>query len=378
MALLVNAYSTLRTPLWPDFLPQAALQHRDHADPELAAHLHGFVGYVNQAGDGQMTQARYHLMRHVQRVRQHFSFEVDDADLGALAQWAEHANAVCFLADGSVRDPQGRVLISQGEPAIDDDAQVPYPPDALQRRAQQLSVLAAQGIRVPPSLPPVPGEAEARVRDAAVVSRRMLALFLRWRCVQRSWPLAIRRRRWPRWRRVFPAWQMRCRRRSARSSPSQRRMRRRWPTSAGVTKAWPCCNGPWVWPTRCRNPTRCAMYPWLHSARWTTHKPPSARRWRDARSPSCWTRWTATCACTGRSARPANPVSRSPPASCRAWCMSGITRSIGYCTSKTPSGTRWTRRPDAGVPRPRRSSAGSAVAPTRQDWPVHPSNTRTH
>ncbi|MCP3037160.1 MULTISPECIES: DUF4272 domain-containing protein [Xanthomonas] len=177
MALLVNAYSTLRTPLWPDFLPQAAVQRRDHADPELAAHLHGFVGYVNQAGDGQMTQARYHLMRHVQRVRQHFSFEVDDADLGALAQWAEHANAVCFLADGSVRDPQGRVLISQGEPAIDDDAQVPYPPDALQRRAQQLSVLAAQGIRVPPSLPPVPGEAEARVRDAAVVSRRMLALF---------------------------------------------------------------------------------------------------------------------------------------------------------------------------------------------------------
>ncbi|MBO9747702.1 MULTISPECIES: DUF4272 domain-containing protein [Xanthomonas] len=177
MSLLVNAYSTLRTPLWPDFLPQAAVQHRDHADPALVDHLHGFVGYVNQAGDGQMTQSRYHLMRHVQRVRQHFSFQVDDADFGALAQWAEQANAVCFLADGSVRDPHGRVLISQGEPAIDDDAQVPYPPDALQRRAQQSSLLTAQGIRVPPSLPPVPGEAEARVRDAAVVSRRMLALF---------------------------------------------------------------------------------------------------------------------------------------------------------------------------------------------------------
>lgn len=177
MSLLVNAYSTLRTPLWPDFLPQAAVQHRDHADPALVDHLHGFVGYVNQAGDGQMTQSRYHLMRHVQRVRQHFSFQVDDADFGALAQWAEQANAVCFMADGSVRDPHGRVLISQGEPAIDDDAQVPYPPDALQRRAQQSSLLTAQGIRVPPSLPPVPGEAEARVRDAAVVSRRMLALF---------------------------------------------------------------------------------------------------------------------------------------------------------------------------------------------------------
>ncbi|QEO95053.1 hypothetical protein XOCgx_0057 [Xanthomonas oryzae pv. oryzicola] len=44
MPLLVNAYSTLRTPVRPDFLPQAAVQHRDHADPELVNHLHGFVG----------------------------------------------------------------------------------------------------------------------------------------------------------------------------------------------------------------------------------------------------------------------------------------------------------------------------------------------
>lgn len=121
-----------------------------------------------------MTQSRYHLMRHVQR---HFTFEVDDAAFVALAQWAEQTNAVCFLADGSVRDPQGRVLISQGEPAIDDDAQVPSPPNALQRRAQQLALLTAQGIRVPPSPSSVPGEAEVRVRDAAVVIQRMLALF---------------------------------------------------------------------------------------------------------------------------------------------------------------------------------------------------------
>ncbi|SON79728.1 conserved hypothetical protein [Xanthomonas citri pv. fuscans] len=299
MSLLVNAYSTLRTPLWPDFLPQAAVQHRDHADPALVDHLHGFVGYVNQAGDGQMTQSRYHLMRHVQRVRQHFSFQVDDADFGALAQWAEQANAVCFLADGSVRDPHGRVLISQGEPAIDNDAQVPYPPDALQRRAQQSSLLTAQGIRVPPSLPPVPGEAEARVRDAAVVSRRMLALFA---VALRAEILATGDT--PPSLDEVVAWPRRCRRRSAPSSPRQRRMRRRWPTSAGATKPWPCCNGPWGWPTHCRNPAPCALCPWPHSARWTTRKPPSARRWHDARSPSCSTRWTATCACTGRSARP--------------------------------------------------------------------------
>ncbi len=272
MPLLVNAYSALRTPVWPDFLPQAAVQHRGHADPELVNHLHGFVGYVNQAGDGQMTQSRYHLMRHVQRVRQHFTFELDDAAFAALAQWAEQANAVCVLADGSVRDPQGRVLISQGELAIDDDAQVPYPPNALQRRAQQLALLTAQGIRVPPSLPPVPGEAEARVRDAAVVSQRMPALFA----------LALRAEMLaagdtpPSLDKVdarLPASPQRCRRRSAPCSPRLRRTCRRWPTSAGATKGWLCCNGPWALRTRCRNRPSCALCRWPHSVHWITRKP---------------------------------------------------------------------------------------------------------
>lgn len=277
MPLLVNAYSTLRDPVWPDFLPRTAVQHRDHADPELATHLHGFVGYVNQAGDGQMTQSRYHLMRHVQRVRQHFTFEVDDAAFGELAQWAEQANAVCFLADGSVRDPHGQVLISQGEPAINDEAQVPYPPDALQRRAQQLARLTAQGIRVPPSLPPVPGEAEARVRDAAAVTQRMLALFA----------VALRAEMLAAGDTPPSLEDMDARLPGVAAAlspqertflPNPRRSRSSSPTSAGATRAWPCCSGPWGWPTRCRSQPTCAMCPWLPSARWSMPKQRCGRR----------------------------------------------------------------------------------------------------
>jgi hypothetical protein len=176
MTLLVNAYSTLREPLHPTFLATPAA-HRDHADPDLVTHLEGFIGYVLQAGDGQMTQARYHLMRHLQRVRQHFTFEVEADRFEAFAAWAAQANAVCFLADGSVRDPQGQVLISQGDPAPDGEAQVPYPADAEQRRARQLERLQARGIRVSALLPPVPGEAEAVARDPREVAQRMLALF---------------------------------------------------------------------------------------------------------------------------------------------------------------------------------------------------------
>lgn len=277
MPLLVNAYSTLREPLWPDFLPRAAVQHRDHADPELATHLHGFVGYVSQAGDGQMTQPRYHLMRHVQRVRQHFTFEVDDAAFGELAQWAEQANAVCFLADGSVRDPHGRVLISQGEPAIDEQAQVPYPPDALQRRAQQLAQLTAQGIRVPPSLPPVPGEAEARVRDAAAVTQRMLALFavaLRAEMLAAGdTPPALEAMD-----ARLPGVAVALSPQERAFLPSPRRSRNSSPTSAGATRAWPCCSGPWGWPRRCRSRPTCVMCPWRPSARWSMPKPRRGRR----------------------------------------------------------------------------------------------------
>lgn len=176
MTQLINAYATLHEVPTLDF-PHRLIGRRDHRDPELATHLQGFIGYVLGTGDGRMTYSRYHTMRHLQRVRQQLSLEVEGAHFPAFAEWAQAANALCFFSDGSVRDPLGRVLVSPDPSLLDEAAQVPYPPDALARRTRQQASLAAQGMHAPASLPPVVGLGEACLREPGEVAARMLALF---------------------------------------------------------------------------------------------------------------------------------------------------------------------------------------------------------
>lgn len=170
---VVNAYSTLTTPPTIDF-PHQVLGKRNLGDPELQPHLDGFIGYVLSRGDGQMTRTRYHLMRHLQRVQQHLSLSISAADNAAFSRWAEQANAVAFMKDGSVRDPQGRILLN-GDGQEDSEAQVPYPQSAWQRKARSEALLAEHGIRVA-SLPPLVSEPELQLRSAAEVAGRVMAL----------------------------------------------------------------------------------------------------------------------------------------------------------------------------------------------------------
>ena len=172
--ILVNAYSTLRE------LPPLDFAHelhgrRDLSDPELAPHLEGFIGYVLGRGDGQMTAARYHLWRHLQRVRNQLSFMVADDDLGAVEAWAAAANAVLFLPDGSVRSPDLAVLLSI-DGASDPAAALPYQPDAIARRQRTRAALAGLTPQPPAGMPPAIGEGELVLRTPAEVLRRALAL----------------------------------------------------------------------------------------------------------------------------------------------------------------------------------------------------------
>ncbi|MGY2895459.1 DUF4272 domain-containing protein [Deinococcus sp. UYEF24] len=176
MSVLINAYSTFRSPPTPEF-PHLPLGIRNLSDPELAVHLEGFVGYVLNTGQGQMTAALYHVMRHIQRVQTQFSLEVDGADLARVAAWAEQANALCFWPDGTVRDPQGRVLVNPDGSGPNAQAEVPYPPDALERKSRSEETLRQLGVWVPASLPPVPGEQEAQWRSSNEVAARATALF---------------------------------------------------------------------------------------------------------------------------------------------------------------------------------------------------------
>lgn len=176
MSVLINAYCTHRSPPPLDF-PHQLNSRRDTSDPELADHLNGFIGYIMQNGDREMTQSLYHVYRHIQRVQHHLSFDVEEEALDAFSAWAWKANAIVFLPDGSVRDPSGKTLVSVDDGSCDDEACVPYPQDAIDRKRKHDELLRQHGIPVYEHLPPVVGECELQLRTPAEVARRALALF---------------------------------------------------------------------------------------------------------------------------------------------------------------------------------------------------------
>jgi len=184
--MLYNLYATRRDPPALSFA-HTVLGRRDRSDPDLAAHLNGFIGFVMDRGRRPMTAMRYGVMRHIERVRHHLSVEVDDANGAALSAWALEVNAIVFTRDGAVRGPDGAILVDPvtGDPAP--GAQIPYLADALRRKTATERDLAALGIHVPPSLPPIVSDMEVELRAASEVADRCLALFA---CALRAETLA--------------------------------------------------------------------------------------------------------------------------------------------------------------------------------------------
>ena len=174
--VLANAYCTVAALPTIDF-PHTLNKRRDIADPELKQHLAGLLGYVKSRGDGQMTKVRYHTIRHIQRVNHHVSLSLVDSESDAFARWATSANAIVFLPDGSVRDPQGRILLDAGGRS-DPQAQVPYPREAWDRKARTDALIKAKNVYVFDRLPPVVCELELRLRAAGHVAGRAMALLV--------------------------------------------------------------------------------------------------------------------------------------------------------------------------------------------------------
>lgn len=173
--MLINAYCTHRNLPALEF-PHELIGSRDLSDPELVDHLNGFIGFIMQGGEREMTQTLYHVYRHIERVQNHLSLDVDDDHLDAFATWAWDANAIVFLPDGSVCDPNGNVLVSPENGGSDPDAQVPYPDDALERKEVISQDLRELKLEPYAGLPPVIGEYEVNLRPAEEVARRAIAL----------------------------------------------------------------------------------------------------------------------------------------------------------------------------------------------------------
>ena len=176
-AILFNVYCTRLEVAQPVFAHK--LHERfDLSSPALLADLNDFCGYVLSRGDGQMSRDKYHVILHLQRVQHHLSISVGVNDMLAFQTWAAQANALLIGPDGSVTDPQGRVLVDVADGSADPQARLPYPEQALARKAATTAALAARGVIVPDSLPPLICEAELalRSRDEAIERARALLL----------------------------------------------------------------------------------------------------------------------------------------------------------------------------------------------------------
>jgi hypothetical protein len=145
------------------------------------------MGFVTNRGTRPMTATLYGVLRHLERVRHHLALEVEPAHMNAFAAWARDANALVFLPDGTVRAPEGKVLVAPGTGEVQPGAEIPYPADASKRKAATEGTLAAREIRVPKSLPPVLGEVEVELRPSRDVASRVLSLFV---CAVRGESLA--------------------------------------------------------------------------------------------------------------------------------------------------------------------------------------------
>ncbi|HEY4240576.1 MAG TPA: DUF4272 domain-containing protein [Kofleriaceae bacterium] len=166
--------------------PYVQANRRDRADSALDRHLNDVMGMVD--GTRPMTQVRYGVLRHLERVRHHFLLEVDAAQASAVARWAQAANAiVMYRHDGILRAPDGKVLVDPASDDHDRGAQLPYPTDAIARRTTSTAQLAERGIVVMPELPPRVSEVEVELREPRHVAARILALFV---CAVRAESLA--------------------------------------------------------------------------------------------------------------------------------------------------------------------------------------------
>lgn len=121
---------------------------------------------------------RLAILQHLQRCRHVVTLASPNGMDDALAAWAWTHNAILYDATHHFRDPDGHLLLADDATPPDAAAQLPYPADARQRKAQNDLLLRNRLIDCPETLPPVVGEDEVKLRDAAEIAERALALFL--------------------------------------------------------------------------------------------------------------------------------------------------------------------------------------------------------
>lgn len=158
--------------------PHRACRRWALPDAAAASHLKKLEAYVTSRDPPQMTQQKFHVLQHIQRVRHHLGFIFEQQHKAAVSAWATAANAILFVPDGSIRDPQWRTLVPAPDGVLGPGAEVPYPADAQARKARSESMLAQKGMRTLRHLPPVVSELEVDLRPAHEVATRAMAILM--------------------------------------------------------------------------------------------------------------------------------------------------------------------------------------------------------
>ncbi|MEM9587541.1 MAG: DUF4272 domain-containing protein [Planctomycetota bacterium] len=173
----LNAYCTVSEVLPPTEVDRHAV-HFDHQQGRLRDHLVTAAEMVMDDGRRSMTSSLFAIVRHFQRTRHLYQLDVEEKGNTSLASWAWANNAIFVLPDGTVTDPLLRCLADGEFGQPDDQAQIPFPRAARQRKAQTEVELRNRLIEVPEALPPIPAECEVSVRSATEVALRASSLFL--------------------------------------------------------------------------------------------------------------------------------------------------------------------------------------------------------
>lgn len=145
--------------------------------PDLAEHLQGFQGHVSDCA-GEMDARVYALLQRIDLVRHRFGTVAEPRVTGAaeaLLKRMAHEGRGLIFRENSVYDPSLRLLLDSDGARV--EGALEYWADSIERRKRSCVALHERRIEAPVELPPVPGEAEVRLRARDEIAGRCMALY---------------------------------------------------------------------------------------------------------------------------------------------------------------------------------------------------------
>ena len=170
---------------WPDLSVEINLMPPD----QIAGHLAGFAGYVNNIYGGKLDQRGGRIVEFLLRVKTVIGMVVEpERDRQGrvqkvITQLCAELHPIMFYWS-SLFDHRGKALL-RPDKSYDSESDLEYldparwaSTTAMERKRRSEAILAGEKIRFMDSLPPIDSEDEARRRSAEEVAARALALWL--------------------------------------------------------------------------------------------------------------------------------------------------------------------------------------------------------